>query len=301
MQFTHRVALAEREVAGHTFARGEGIVILTAAANRDPAVYADPERLDITRFAGRSPAPRHLSFSEGLHYCLGAHLGRLETQLAVDALLRRSPALRLAGEPGWRDTVAIHGLDTLPVRLRTYRPSTGVRTQASQGRRMSAHETAAAQPAAAQPAIAQPNAAPHAYAPKVVFDVFDPEHWPDPYPRYAVARAARPLFPRTPLGVHLVTRYLRDCCRVFCRTIHLEPRARRRKLFSIPGVDATDLPRLVPLDGPARPHPAARAGQQGVHPAHGWPLYAPASNGSSGTCSTRSSRPASLARLARQT
>ncbi|MBL7493603.1 cytochrome P450 [Frankia sp. AgB1.9] len=118
VQFTHRVALAEREVAGHTFARGEGIVILTAAANRDPAVYADPERLDITRFAGRSPAPRHLSFSEGLHYCLGAHLGRLETQLAVDALLRRSPALRLAGEPIWRDTVAIHGLDTLPVRLR---------------------------------------------------------------------------------------------------------------------------------------------------------------------------------------
>ncbi|AEH08432.1 MULTISPECIES: cytochrome P450 [Protofrankia] len=118
VQFTHRVALAERELAGHTFARGDGIVVLTAAANRDPAVYTDPERLDITRFAGRAPAPRHLSFSEGLHYCLGAHLGRLETQIAVDTLLRRAPGLSLTDEPVWRDTVAIHGLDTLPVRLR---------------------------------------------------------------------------------------------------------------------------------------------------------------------------------------
>jgi cytochrome P450 len=119
VQFTHRVALADRELAGRAFARGEGIVVLTAAANRDPAVYTDPERLDITRFAGRGPAPRHLSFSEGLHFCLGAHLGRLETQLALDALLRRAPGLSLTNEePRWRDTVAIHGLDTLPVRLR---------------------------------------------------------------------------------------------------------------------------------------------------------------------------------------
>lgn len=118
VQFTHRVALAEREVAGRTFQRGEGIIILIAGANRDPAVYEDPERLDITRFAGPRPAPRHLSFSEGLHFCLGSHLGRLETQLAMDALLRRAPGLALAGEPVWRDTVAIHGLDTLPVRLR---------------------------------------------------------------------------------------------------------------------------------------------------------------------------------------
>ncbi|HEY6495171.1 MAG TPA: cytochrome P450 [Trebonia sp.] len=118
VQFTHRVALAERELAGHTFARGEGIVVLTASANRDPAVYADPDRLDITRFAGRTPAPRHLSFSEGLHFCLGAHLGRMETEIAVDTLLRRAPRLALTAEPVWRNTVAIHGLDTLPVRLR---------------------------------------------------------------------------------------------------------------------------------------------------------------------------------------
>ena len=118
VQFTHRVALAQRELGGRTFERGEGIIILTASANRDPAVYQDPDRLDITRFAGPRPAPRHLSFSEGPHFCLGAHLGRLETQLAIDTLLRRAPDLAFAGEPVWRDTVAIHGLDTLPVRLR---------------------------------------------------------------------------------------------------------------------------------------------------------------------------------------
>ncbi|MBB5136652.1 cytochrome P450 [Thermocatellispora tengchongensis] len=118
IQLTHRVALRDKELAGHTFARGDGVVIVMAAANRDPAVYADPDRLDITRFAGTAPPPRPLSFGGGVHFCLGAHLGKLEVRLAVDALLRRAPALALAGEPVWRDTVAIHSLDTLPVRLR---------------------------------------------------------------------------------------------------------------------------------------------------------------------------------------
>jgi cytochrome P450 len=118
IQLTHRVALKDKELAGRTFPRGEGIVVVMAAANRDPAVYADPDRLDITRFAGSAPPPRPLSFGGGVHFCLGSHLGKLEVQLAVDALLRRAPALALTGEPVWRDTVAIHGLETLPVRLR---------------------------------------------------------------------------------------------------------------------------------------------------------------------------------------
>jgi len=73
---------------------------------------------DITRFAGHTPPPRHLSFSGGLHFCLGAQLGRLESAIAIDTLLRRAPGLSLTDEPVWRDTVAIHGLETLPVRLR---------------------------------------------------------------------------------------------------------------------------------------------------------------------------------------
>ncbi|MBL7493604.1 cytochrome P450 [Frankia sp. AgB1.9] len=105
-----------------------------------------------------------------------------------------------------------------------------------------ATEPAAAQPAAAQPAVVQPNGAPHgyashAYAPEIVFDAFDPEHWPNPYPRYAVARAARPLFP-TPLGVHLVTRY-QDCAAVLQDDTWSH--AHEAQLFH-PGVDTTDLP-----------------------------------------------------------
>ena len=118
IQFTHRVALTDKELAGVTLPRGEGVVVVMAAANRDPDVYEDPDRLDILRFAGPTPPPRPLSFGGGVHYCLGSHLGKLEVQLAVDALLRRAPDLALAGEPVWRDTVAIHGLDVLPVRLR---------------------------------------------------------------------------------------------------------------------------------------------------------------------------------------
>ncbi|WP_236794622.1 cytochrome P450 [Amycolatopsis sp. GM8] len=118
IQFTHRVALADKELDGRTLPRGEGVVVVMAAANRDPEAYEDPDRLDIARFAGQAPPPRPLSFGGGVHYCLGSHLGKLEVQLAIDALLRRAPDLALAGEPVWRDTVAIHGLDTLPVRLR---------------------------------------------------------------------------------------------------------------------------------------------------------------------------------------
>jgi cytochrome P450 len=118
VQFTHRVALRDKVLAGRDFPRGEGVLVVMAAANRDPAVYADPERLDITRFSGSTPPPRPLSFGGGVHFCLGAQLGRMQVQLAVDTLLRRAPALALTGDPVWRSTVAIHGLDTLPVRLR---------------------------------------------------------------------------------------------------------------------------------------------------------------------------------------
>ncbi|MQY27395.1 cytochrome P450 [Nocardia aurantia] len=118
VQFTHRVALTDRELAGRTFPRGEGIVVAMAGANRDPAVYTDPDRLDIARFAGANPPPRALSFGGGVHFCLGSILGKLEVRVAVDTLLRRAPDLAFAGDPVWRNTAAFHGLDSLPVRLR---------------------------------------------------------------------------------------------------------------------------------------------------------------------------------------
>jgi cytochrome P450 len=119
VQFTTRVALEERELSGRTFTRGEGVVVLIASANRDPEAFPDPDRLDIARYAARPPAPRHFSLSGGIHFCLGARLGRMEIEHAVDALLRRAPSLALTGtEPAWRQTIAFHGLASLRVRLR---------------------------------------------------------------------------------------------------------------------------------------------------------------------------------------
>jgi cytochrome P450 len=90
---TVRAALTDVELAGRTILRGDLVVVLLGAANRDPAVFADPDRLDLTR--GNSAA--HLSFSAGIHFCLGAPLARLEARIALTALAERFPDLRLAG------------------------------------------------------------------------------------------------------------------------------------------------------------------------------------------------------------
>jgi hypothetical protein len=82
------------------------------SANRDPAVFPEPDTLDLAR----SPNP-HLAFGKGVHYCLGAPLARLEAQIAVPALLRRAPRMRLAGSPQWRGGAIVRGLRTLPVAL----------------------------------------------------------------------------------------------------------------------------------------------------------------------------------------
>jgi cytochrome P450 len=83
---------------------------MLAAANRDPAVFTDPDRLDL----GRDPNP-HLSFGRGIHFCLGAPLARLEAQIALPMLLERFPRLRLAGEPEARPTWNLRGVARLPV------------------------------------------------------------------------------------------------------------------------------------------------------------------------------------------
>jgi cytochrome P450 len=122
-QFTIRVALRDTEVAGRRFTRGDGVIVVMAAANRDGAVYPDPDRFDITRYAGPRPARRHLGFSLGIHYCLGAPLARLEAGVAIGALLRRAPGLALAPEELEHLPSLIHrGLRTLPV-LREGTPS----------------------------------------------------------------------------------------------------------------------------------------------------------------------------------
>jgi len=117
VQFTARVALRDGlEVAGVPIAKGTQIIVLLGGANRDPRVYDRADSFDV----GRS-GPPPISFSGGIHYCLGAALARAEGQIVFDSLLARYSAI----EPAWpedkppvyRDSAVLRGLETLPVRL----------------------------------------------------------------------------------------------------------------------------------------------------------------------------------------
>ena len=110
LQMFERTATADTEVAGVTIPQGAKIAALLGAANRDPGVFADPDRLDV----GRKPNP-HLGFGVGIHFCLGAPLARLELQVALGSLLRDLPGLALAGDAVRRPEFVIRGLATLPV------------------------------------------------------------------------------------------------------------------------------------------------------------------------------------------
>lgn len=110
---TERYAREELEIAGVPIRRGEMVLGLLGSANRDAAHFADPDVLDLAREPNR-----HLGFGLGAHYCLGAPLARLETQIALSSLLERAPDLRLAVDPGalsWRKHVFLRGLRELPV------------------------------------------------------------------------------------------------------------------------------------------------------------------------------------------
>jgi cytochrome P450 len=112
VQRTGRVAEEALELNGRRYQPGDRVSLLVGAANRDPEQFSDPDRLDITR----SNAGQHLSFAAGIHYCVGAPLARLEAQIAIGALLRRAPRLRLVTEtPAWRATFVLRGLQALEV------------------------------------------------------------------------------------------------------------------------------------------------------------------------------------------
>lgn len=88
---------------------GERVLTSLGAASHDPRVFTDPHRLDL----GRPNANKHLGFAAGIHYCLGSALARLETQVAIESLLRRFPRIELASAPQWRDRLTIRGVDRL--------------------------------------------------------------------------------------------------------------------------------------------------------------------------------------------
>jgi cytochrome P450 len=107
-----RCALEDLEVGGRRIARGELVLCMLGAANRDPEVFAEPDRFDVTR----DPNP-HQSFGGGAHYCIGAHLARMEGRIAIGSLIARFP--RLALDPArvrWRARLNLRGLSELGIR-----------------------------------------------------------------------------------------------------------------------------------------------------------------------------------------
>ena len=113
VQITQRIALDDLDVGGQRMARGDQVIVLLGAANRDPATFADPDRLDVAR-----NDHRHLAFGGGIHHCLGAALARTEGEVAIRALVDRFEHIEIAGEPVRRPTFTLRGLTSLPLAAR---------------------------------------------------------------------------------------------------------------------------------------------------------------------------------------
>ena len=113
VQMNDRVAVADMTFAGVELKAGELVRLCIAAANRDPERFADPDRLDV----GRAPDGQ-LGYGRGLHYCIGEHLGRVQTRVAIAGLLDRAPGLRLTGEEVvFLPSVSNRGLARMTVEL----------------------------------------------------------------------------------------------------------------------------------------------------------------------------------------
>ncbi|WP_261556363.1 cytochrome P450 [Frankia tisae] len=118
VQFIARTVLADAEIGGHAFTGGDGVLMIIGAANRDPEAFDQPDRFLAGRYAGAGRTPRHLGFGAGIHYCLGAPLARIEAELALRGLLRRTRSFTLAEQAvAYRDQIVIRGVRTLPLRL----------------------------------------------------------------------------------------------------------------------------------------------------------------------------------------
>ncbi|MBS0221790.1 MAG: cytochrome P450 [Proteobacteria bacterium] len=112
VQITQRVVIEDMEVVGCPVKAGDEIMLVLGAANRDPSVFSDPHRLDVTR-----DARKHVAFGGGIHHCLGAALARMEGEIAFRTLLDRFDMIELAGPPTRRPTFTLRGLESLPVKL----------------------------------------------------------------------------------------------------------------------------------------------------------------------------------------
>jgi cytochrome P450 len=108
-----RVALEDVAIGDVVIREGDGVFALNPAANRDPAVFPDPDTFDVHR-----DASHHVAFGFGIHQCLGQILARLELQVVLPLLLQRLPNLRIAAKHGqirFKDDMQIYGVHNLPV------------------------------------------------------------------------------------------------------------------------------------------------------------------------------------------
>lgn len=113
VQLTARIAVKDTDVMGHTIRAGDAVVLYLAGANRDPEVFSDPHVFDVTR----DNAGRHLSFSGGRHFCLGAALARTEGAVGLRTFFDRHPDAVLTGRGRRRDTRVLRGWATLPIKI----------------------------------------------------------------------------------------------------------------------------------------------------------------------------------------
>ena len=113
VQMTDRIATHDLELGGRRIREGQQVVLMLAAANRDPARFAAPDALDLGR-----DNPRSLAFGHGIHFCVGAALARVEAQIALPALFARFPDLALVRPPAVKDykpSMVLRGLERMPV------------------------------------------------------------------------------------------------------------------------------------------------------------------------------------------
>jgi cytochrome P450 len=107
-----RTVTRDVELHGRTMHAGDKLMVLIAAANRDPRVFEDPDRLDLTR-----PLPRHLGFGVGVHFCIGAQLARVETEVVLEELLRIAPSYEISGEIHYENIMSVRSLHSVPIAL----------------------------------------------------------------------------------------------------------------------------------------------------------------------------------------
>ena len=110
IQATTRIAYADCTIGGRRIRRGESVTLLLGSANRDPAAFSDPDRLDIARRPNR-----HLAFGRGIHFCLGAPLAVAQGGIALPQLFERCTDWRMADVPSWSETFGFRGLTELQI------------------------------------------------------------------------------------------------------------------------------------------------------------------------------------------